>query len=207
MVRMISFRGMLTVAVVGILLLVAPVRGQQASQQGGQQVGQQTGQRAATIADAFAIRDVSDPQISPDGQWVAYTVGTTNREQDKNEERIWMTAAAGGEAIALTAEGVSSSHPRWSPEGKYLAFLSERNEGKTQVWLLNRQGGEAQKLTDTAQDVSAFEWAPESKRLVLVLRDAKPEDLEEAKVKDKDKEGADKDKKAKTPKPWVVDRL
>lgn len=91
--------------------------------------------------------------MSPEGQWVAYTMGTVNREEDKNEERIWMLPAAGGEAIPLTAQDVSSSHPRWSPDGKYLAFLSARNEGKTQVWLLNRKGGEAQKLTDTPQDV------------------------------------------------------
>ena len=134
-------------------------------------------------------------------------MGTMNREEDKNEERIWMVPAAGGEAIPLTAEDVSSSHPRWSPDGKYLAFLSARNEGKTQVWLLNRKGGEAQKLTGTPQDVDDFEWSPEGQRLVLVLRDAKPEELEEAKTKEKEKGGAEKDKKAKTPKPWVVDRL
>src|SRR2546423_739429 len=120
-----------------------------------------------------------------------------------------MFPAAGGESIPLTAEGVSSSHPRWSPDGKYLSFLSARNEGKTQVWLLNRQGGEAQKLTDTPQDVDDFAWSPESKRLVLILRDPKPEELEEAKSreKEKDKESSDKEKKPKTPKPWVVDRL
>jgi len=200
---MISFRGVAAVVVMGISFLVSPARGQKSAEQ----AAQQNGPRAVTIGDAFAIREVSDPQMSPDGQWVAYTVSTVNRDEDKTEERIWMVAAAGGEALALTAEAVSSSHPRWSPDGKYLAFLSARNDGKTQVWLLNRQGGEAQKLTDTAQDVDAFEWAPEGKRLVLVLRDAKPEELEEAKVKDKDKEGADKEKKAKTPKPWVVDRL
>jgi len=165
--------------------------------------------RAITVKDVSAFRDLHDPQISPDGQCVAYTMGTVNRDEDKNEERIWMVPAAGGEAMALTAEEVSSSHPRWSPDGKYLAFLSARNEGKTQVWLLNRKGGEAQKLTDTPQDVDDFEWSPESKRILLVLRDAKPEELQEAKSKEKDKEkdGAGKDKKAKTPKPWVVDRL
>ncbi len=153
------------------------------------------------------MKEVSEPQISPDGQWVAYTVSTVKREEDKTEERIWMVAAAGGEAIALTAEGVSSSHPRWSPDGKYLAFLSERNEGKKQVWLLNRMGGEAQKLTDAPQDVEGFEWAPESKRLVLVLRDAKPEEMEDAKVREKEKRGVEVEKKSKTQKPWVVDRL
>ena len=164
--------------------------------------------RGVAISDLFAIRDLHDPQISPDGQWVAYSVGAANVEEDKFEERIWMTRAAGGDPIALTVEGTSSSHPRWSPDGKYLAFLSARDQGKTQVWLLNRQGGEAQKLTDTPQDVEDFDWAPESKRLVLVLRDPKPEELEAAKTKSKsENDGTEKDKKAKTPKPWVVDRL
>ena len=108
--------------------------------------------------------------------------------------------------IPLTTEEASSSHPRWRPDGKFLAFLSARNDGKTQVWLLNRQGGEAAKLTDTAQDVDDFEWAPDGKRLVLVLRDPTPDELEAAKAKDKSDDGA-KDKKAKTSKPSVVDRL
>jgi len=191
------FRGLAVMVVVAMSLSGAESYAQQA----------QTGPRAVSVADVFAFRDLHDPQMSPEGQWVAYTMGMLNREEDKNEERIWMVPATGGDAIPLTAEEVSSSHPRWSPDGKYLAFLSARNEGKAQVWLLNRKGGEAQKLTDTPQDVDDFEWSPEGKRLVLVLRDAKPEELEEAKTKDKEKDGAEKGKKAKTPKPWVVDRL
>jgi dipeptidyl aminopeptidase/acylaminoacyl peptidase len=171
----------------------------------------QTARRKFTVDDYLALRSVRDPQISPDGQWVAYVVGTTKTKEDKREQRIWMIPAAGGEAIALTAEGVSSSHPRWSPDGKFLAFLSGRNEGKAQVWLLNRLGGEAQKLTDTAQDVEDFAWAPDGRRLVLTLQDPTPEELEEAKDKDKqtekEQEAEKKDKKSKTPKPWVIDRL
>jgi dipeptidyl aminopeptidase/acylaminoacyl peptidase len=163
--------------------------------------------RPVTVTDVFSFRDLHDPQISPDGKWVAYTMGIVNRDEDKNEERIWMVPSAGGEAIALTAEQVSSSHSRWSPDGKYLGFLSARNEGKIQVWLLNRLGGEAQKVTDTPQDVDDFDWSPDGKRMVLVLRDPKPEEIEEAKSRDKEKDGAAKEKKAKTPKPWVVDRL
>src|ERR1700676_191183 len=171
----------------------------------------QTARRKFTVDDYLALRSGHDPQMSPDGQWVAYVVGTTKTKEDKREQRIWMIAAAGGEAIALTAEGVSSSHPRWSPDGKFLAFLSGRNEGKTQVWLLNRLGGEAQKLTDTAQDVEDFAWAPEGRRLVLTLQDPTPEELKEAKDKDKqtekEQEAEKQDKKSKTPKPWVIDRL
>jgi dipeptidyl aminopeptidase/acylaminoacyl peptidase len=166
--------------------------------------------RPITIDDYFEIREVEGPKLSPDAQWVAYTVRTTLSKGDKSEQRIWMVPFAGGDAVPLTAEGVSSSHPRWSPDGKYLAFLSARHDGKTQIWLLNRIGGEAQRLTETPQDVDTFEWSPDSKRLCLVLHDATTEELEAAKDKDKDKEAEDKsakDNKPKAQKPWVIDRL
>ncbi len=161
--------------------------------------------RLITIDDYFQIRDLSEPELSPDSQWVAYTVRTKMLKDDKNEQRLWMVPTRGGDAIAMTAEGNSSSHPRWSPDGKFLAFLSSRNNGKTQVWLLNRLGGEAVRLTDTAQGVDDFEWSPDSTRLVLILRDPKPEDLEAA--KEKDKPAAAAAAKPKTPPPFVIDRL
>jgi len=164
--------------------------------------------RPITVDDLFQIREVSDPQLSPDAQSVAYTVKTLLLKEDRPEERVWSVPTAGGDAIPMTAEGVSSSHPRWSPNGKYLAFLSARNEGKTQVWLLNRSGGEAHRVTDTPQDVDNFVWSPDSARLVLILRDPSEEELAAAKTKDKEKEDTDdKDKKPKTKKPWVIDRL
>ncbi len=159
--------------------------------------------RAITIDDYFQIRDVSQPELSADGQWVAYAVRTRMLKEDKNEQRLWMVSTRGGDAIPLTAEGVSSAHPRWSPDGKYLAFTSARNAGKNQVWLLDRRGGEAQKLTEVAQGVSDFEWSPDSTRLALILQDPKPEDAEAAKESDKDKPAA----KPKTPPPFVIDRL
>jgi len=159
--------------------------------------------RNITIDDFFQIRDVAQPEISPDGQWVAYTVRTRMLKDDKNEQRLWMISTHGGDPIPLSVEGVSSSHPRWSPDGKYLAFLSARNNGKTQVWLLNRFGGEAERLTEAVQGVNDFEWSPDTTRMVLILQDPKPEDAEAAKDKDKDKPAP----KPKTPPPFVIDRL
>jgi dipeptidyl aminopeptidase/acylaminoacyl peptidase len=161
--------------------------------------------RNITIDDYFQIRDVAQPELSPDGQWVAYSVRTRILKDDKNEQRLWMVSTRGGDPIPMTAEGVSSSHPRWSPDGKYLAFLSSRNAGKSQVWLLNRLGGEAVRLTETVQGVNDFEWSPDSTRLVLILQDPKPEDIEAAKDKDKDKDKPPS--KPKTPPPFVIDRL
>jgi dipeptidyl aminopeptidase/acylaminoacyl peptidase len=172
-------------------------------------------QRAITIDDLFQIREVADPQISSDGQAIAYTVKSHSLRDDKSEERIWSVPSSGGEPAPMTSEGASSSHPRWSPDGKSLAFLSERNEGKTQVWLLSRLGGEAQRLTDTPQDVDNFVWAPDSRRLVLVLRDPTPEELDAAKERkeeriefsDQTEKPAVMVKKHKTQGPWIIDRL
>src|SRR5229473_1958303 len=163
--------------------------------------------RIITIDDYFQIRDVSQPELSPDGQWVAYAVRARMLKEDKNEQRLLMVSTSGGDAISLTAEGVTSSHPRWSSDGKFLAFLSARNAGKNQVWLLDRRGGEAQRLTETAQGVDDFEWSPDSSRLVLILRDPKPEDLEAVTDKDKDKDKEKPAPKPKTPPPFVIDRL
>jgi dipeptidyl aminopeptidase/acylaminoacyl peptidase len=170
--------------------------------------------RPVTIDDYFQILAVHDPQLSSDAQWVAYAVDKAMLKSDKNETRIWMVSISGGDPLPMTAEGVSSTHPRWSPDGKFLAFLSDRKEGNTQVWLLNRQGGEAQQLTETPQDVEDFAWSPDGRHMVLVLKDPTPEELAAAKEKpaaashsaassDSDSD----DKKSKSKKPWVIDRL
>ncbi len=159
-------------------------------------------QRNLTIDDFFALQEVSDPQLSPDGKWVAYTVKTLSLKEDKSETQVWMVPAAGGESHPMTAKGVSSTHPRWSPDGKFLAFLSARGEGKkTQVWTLFIGGGEAQQLTETVQNVTGFEWSPKGERIVLVLQDPTPEEIEAAK---RAKAGEPEKKKAQ--RPWVIDR-
>jgi dipeptidyl aminopeptidase/acylaminoacyl peptidase len=163
--------------------------------------------RPVGVDDLFGVQEVHDPQFAPDGRFIAYTVSSTSLKEDKGQERIWMIPAAGGAAIPLTAEDSNSDHPRWSPDGKFLAFLSSRKDaegedGKNGVYLLNLQGGEARRLTDTVQDVDDYAWSPDSKRLVLVLRDASPEELEAAAA---DKSGSAK--KPKTQGPWVIDRL
>ena len=152
--------------------------------------------RVLEVQDLFRLRRVGSPAISPDGEWVAYTVTTLLEKEDRARTRIWMAPAAGGEAVPLTAEDASSSSPQWSPDGRYLGFLSARNGGETQVWVLDRRGGEAQKLTDVKQGVDGFEWSPDGKRLALLIRD--PEEDDEASADSAD---------PKKPKPWVIDRI
>ncbi|MEP6732285.1 MAG: S9 family peptidase [bacterium] len=151
--------------------------------------------RPLRAADIYQLRGVNDPQLSPDGAWVAYSVSAVDSAKDKSDTDIWMTSWDGAQTIRVTSSPESESSPRWSPDGRYLAFVSGRQEGKGgQVWLLDRRGGEAQRLTMIKGGLSEFDWSPDSKRLVLVL------DEETDSVARKDTA------EHKTPKPIVIDR-
>jgi dipeptidyl aminopeptidase/acylaminoacyl peptidase len=155
--------------------------------------------RPFALDDLAKIRDLSHPEIAPDGSRVAYTVRTTNIKEDKHETHIWMTSWDGKETVRLTTGKESETNPRWSPDGRFLAFLTEREDENdvSQLWLLPRGGGEAEKITDLRGGVEDFDWAPDSRRLVLVVHDPDPN------PSDKDKD----DGKKKGKKPIVVDRF
>ena len=121
--------------------------------------------RLITAEDFFAIKQVGSPNISPDGEWIAYTVRETNLEEDSSETRLWMVSSDGEELLAMTGVGSSASSPQWSPDGKYLSFMASRNDGETQVWALNRKGGEAVQLSHIEQGVNGYEWSPDGERL------------------------------------------
>ncbi len=144
--------------------------------------------RPLSLDDLAKLRGVSDPQVSPDGKWVAYVVGTIDAEKDTRDSDLWMVSWDGTQQIRLTSTTESSERaPRWSPDGKYLAFLAarggeEEKKKGAQVWLLNRAGGEAQQLTDIKGGVSDYVWSPDGSRLCLVVDDfdpsSEPEKLE-----------------------------
>jgi dipeptidyl aminopeptidase/acylaminoacyl peptidase len=125
--------------------------------------------------DLYRALDVSDPQVSPDGQWVAYLVSSNDRASDQARSAVWMVSWDGKERLALTSAGEDTSKPRWSPNGRYLAYLARpAGSDKVQIMLLDRRGGEARPLTSATGEISDFAWSPDGGRVVFTMNEADP---------------------------------
>jgi len=125
--------------------------------------------RPLSPEDWFRFQAVSDLHIAPDGAAVAYLVTSYDKESDESRSALWMANWAGDASVQLT-RGESVSEPRFSPDGRYLSFLSARPaEGKAQLWVLDRRGGEPRQLTHVTAELTGYEWSPDSEHVVLVM--------------------------------------
>ena len=149
---------------------------------------QEAAKHPITFDDMIHMHRVADPQISPDGKWVAYTVTTPDMDANRNASNIWLVSTTGGAPLPLTQSGHDTS-PVWSPDGKTLAFLSSRS-GTSQVYLLSLDGGEAQEITHLSTGADIVKWSPDGKTILFtssVYPDCKDDACNSARDAEKEK--------------------
>jgi len=151
------------------------------------------------------VKAVGSPRVSPDGSRLVYTVNEAVTTPDKSEfvTQIWMANVATKQSAQLTFGEKSSTNPKWSPDGKWIAFTSNRKDNKNNLYRLSLDGGEAEPLTDLKSNVQNFAWSPDGRYIAYTMADPKTEE-EEKKEKDKD-DAKVVDKDDKHARLWIVD--
>jgi dipeptidyl aminopeptidase/acylaminoacyl peptidase len=149
---------------------------------------QEAARHSITFDDLIKMHRIGEPQVSPDGKWVAYTVSTPDMDANRGASNIWLVATSGGAELQLTQSGHDSS-PVWSPDGKTLAFLSSRT-GESQVYLLTMEGGESHALTKLSTGADIVKWSPDGKTIAFtssVYPDCKDDDCNSKRDAEKEK--------------------
>lgn len=122
--------------------------------------------RAMTVEDMWAMQRISDVQLSPNGQWLAYTRTHYNMKDNSSQSNIWLLSKDGGYPRQMTTHVAYDGHPRWSPDGSSIAFLSDR-DGSSQIYTIPMQGGEARQLVKSPVDINSFTWSPTGDKLAF----------------------------------------
>jgi dipeptidyl aminopeptidase/acylaminoacyl peptidase len=146
--------------------------------------------KTPTIDQSLEMKSVFSPRISPDGRRVVYELQSTNWEDNSFDRNLWIADVASGESHALTSAKKSSTSAAWSPDGNWIAFLSDRPAQisgspteKKQLYVISADGGEAQQITKSETDIVGFEWARDSRRIAFAASDADPKALKDRKEK------------------------
>src|SRR5260370_2496974 len=134
--------------------------------------------RRFTIDDLLKVRRVSDPQVSPKGNLVAFTITDVDKTTNKSTTQIYLVPLGGGETRQLTNDEHSSSSPRWSPDSEKLAFVSAR-DGEAQIWTIDVSSGALKKITSISTGAGDPVWSPDSKWLAFAS-DGYPECKDDA---------------------------
>jgi len=141
-----------------------------------------TAKQAPSIDQIISLKRAGSPELSPNGQLVAYTVRETNWDDNAYETEIWLADARTGATRQLTNAKKSSMSPAWSPDGSRLAFISDRTD-KRQLYVINPNAGEAEALTTGEEGVGSFAWSPDGSSIAYTSTEGKPQSLKDREKK------------------------
>lgn len=145
--------------------------------------------RLIAPSDIYRLQTISDPRLSPDGKWVVYSLSASDSAKDKQTSDIWMTSLDGNDEVQLTNVDGEGSMANFSPDGKYISFLSkcntctEEEKKYNQVYLLDRRGGNAKKLTNVKAPITSYTWRPDGSGILLVMKDPDYTDTAKTKIR------------------------
>ncbi|MEY3542155.1 MAG: hypothetical protein RLZZ204_967 [Bacteroidota bacterium] len=139
-------------------------------------IAQQIAKRMMLPNDVLGMKSIRQPKVSPDGNWVLYSISRVDSIKDKNVSKLYMTSWDGKETVHLTEQTINSSGHAWSPDNKYISFLAnnksdDKSSAARQLFLLDRRGGEPVQLTNVKCNIASYTWSPNGKQILLVLED------------------------------------
>lgn len=135
--------------------------------------------------DIYRMKNVSRPKISPEGDWIMYSMSRADSAKDRNQSKLYMVSRDGKETITLTEQTPGAGSHDWSPDGKYISFMasSKNDDGARQIFLMDRRGGEPVQLTNIKGEIQSYDWRTDAKKILLVVRDQNFADTAKTKVR------------------------
>ena len=148
-------------------------------------LGQNAGLRPIGPNDIYRMSTVSNPKISPEGQWVLYSISKIDSAKDKFYSKLYMVSADGNQTVSLTEQTKGVSNYNWSPDGKYISFLAAgKEEEGSQFYLMDRRGGEPIQITHIKGELQSYQWLKDGKHLIFTIKDYNYADTAKSKMRE-----------------------
>jgi dipeptidyl aminopeptidase/acylaminoacyl peptidase len=142
--------------------------------------------RKLNPSDVYNYKSISNPQISPKGNWVLYSVSTPDSAENKKKSDLFIVSWDGNQTLQLTYSNEGESEAMFSPDDRFISYISSKKVDsleKSQIWLMDRRGGEAHQFTKVKQDLKSYIWSPDASKILLVMKEEDPTEKKKPKTK------------------------
>lgn len=141
--------------------------------------------RNVSPLDVYRLANINSPKVAPDGDWILYSVSKADSVKDQFASKLYMVSSNGNETVQLTEQTKKFSNYNWSPDGKFISFLSagKKEEEGSQLYLMDRRGGEPVQITHFKGEIENYHWFQDAKRLVFIIKDFNYADTAKSKIR------------------------